>query len=120
VRVQETEKRNESTPSSAVASVLGSDSWEVRAGMRRGAWWYRAGRPAQQARSGLVEFLPIEVGWAAEWYEQRPGGPDLELYCHITEPLSWDGAVVAMVDLDLDVTRTFSGETRLLDEDELD
>jgi uncharacterized protein len=104
----------------AVASVLGSDSWGVWAGMRRGAWWYRDGQPVHQARSDLVELLPIEVGWAAEWYEQRPGGPDFELYCDVTGPLSWSGTVVTMVDLDLDVIRTFAGETRLLDEDEFE
>lgn len=104
----------------AVATVLGSDSWGVWAGMRRGAWWYRDGQPVHQARSDLVELLPIEVGWAAEWYEQRPGGPDFELYCDVTGPLSWGGTDVTMVDLDLDVIRTFTGETRLLDEDEFE
>jgi hypothetical protein len=72
----------------AVASVLGSDSWGAWAGMRRGAWWYPDGQPVYQARSELVELLPIEAGWAAEWYEQRPGGPDFELYCDVTGPLS--------------------------------
>jgi hypothetical protein len=59
----------------AVASVLGPDSWGVWAGMRHGAWWYRDGQPVQQRRSDLVEPLPIEVGWAAECNERRPGGP---------------------------------------------
>jgi len=35
-------------------------------------------------------------------------------------PSLWDGTVVTSVDLDLDVIRTFSGETKLLDEDEFE
>jgi uncharacterized protein len=50
---------------------------------------------------------------------RSPSG-DFELYCDVTSRLSWDGGVVTMVDLDLDIIRTFSGETRLLDEDEFE
>ena len=94
---------------------LGRVGWDASR-----AWRTGMGSPPNRRARNLVQPPPVEVGWAAEWYEQRQGGPDFELYCDIIGPLSWHGTVVTMVDLDLDVIRTFSGETRLVDEDEFE
>ena len=67
--------------------------------------------------------------WSSSYPSRSAGQPSgtssdkvaLILNCTATSPgPSWDGTVVTMVDLDLDVIRTFSGETRLLDEDEFE
>ena len=101
-------------------TVLGEDSWGLWLGMRRGDSWLRDGQPIQIAPTDIVELIPNEIGWAAEWYEEGPEGPEDELYRDVVGPSVWDGTVVTTVDLDLDIIRTLSGETRLLDEDEFE
>lgn len=108
------------TPTPPRCSVLGEDSSGLWLGIRRGDRWLRDGQPVQAAPTDIVELIPNEIGWVAEWYEELADGPENELYCDVVGPSLWDGTVVTSVDLDLDVIRTFSGETKLLDEDEFE
>jgi hypothetical protein len=102
------------------ATVLGQDKWGLWAGIRRGDWWLRAGQPIQQVPTDVVELIPNEVGWVSQWYEKVDDGPEDELYCDVVGGSVWNGTVVTTVDLDLDIIRTFSGATKLLDEDEFE
>lgn len=63
-----------------------------------------------------VMLFPRDRWWTAAFIE-APW--PIQIYCDITTPVSWPSAgEVTMVDLDLDVCRTRSGEVRLLDADE--
>lgn len=68
--------------------------------------------------------LPHDAVWlipAATWWtvEFTPDGRT-PVYVNIGMPVKWDGDRVTQVDLDLDVIRTRSGETRVIDRDEFE
>lgn len=58
--------------------------------------------------------IPSETWWTVEFTPKS----DTPLYVNIGMPVTWDGDTVTQVDLDLDVTRTRSGDIEVIDRDE--
>lgn len=66
---------------------------------------------------GFVELIHRTAWYSAEFY---PGG-ETQVYVDINTPAVWDGPLVTMIDLDLDVVRKRSdGSVTVLDEDEFE
>jgi protein associated with RNAse G/E len=76
----------------------------------------RGGEPPKQHPYGFVTLIPPRVWWTAIWNDGAAGR--YEIYADVGTPPEWDGDVVRVVDLDLDVVRYRSGEVAVLDEDE--
>ncbi len=56
--------------------------------------------------------------WAAYWNEA--GDEPFEVYVDVATPTRWGPDRVTMVDLDLDVVRTWKGEVKIIDRDEFE
>lgn len=102
-------------------TFLGEDSAGVWMGSRKGATIERPGKPAGRSSQDSVTLFPRGAGWSSRWYSGR--GPDgrAATYCcyvDITTPPELTSAGIHLVDLDLDVAKTWDGEVVLLDEDE--
>lgn len=87
-----------------------------------GVWlWGDAGNPIRRGddsfdtREATLTLFPHSGMWSASWWQ---GNPEVELYVNIgTEPV-WNGDVVSMIDLDLDVIRFTDGRAEVLDWDD--
>jgi protein associated with RNAse G/E len=97
---------------------LGVDDHGVWLGAPRGTPVRRNDEPP--ITSGAFALLiPRHDWWTAVWNEPAPRSPfHYEVYADICTPARWEPRRVSMVDLDLDVARTPTGETRILDKDE--
>jgi protein associated with RNAse G/E len=62
--------------------------------------------------------FPHHLPWAASYYDSVD--QPISVYVDVTTPAVWDGPLVTMVDLDLDVIMTRDGDLLLDDEDEFD
>ncbi|MET9018559.1 DUF402 domain-containing protein [Actinopolymorpha sp. NPDC004070] len=82
------------------------------------------GQPPNVVSEDWVSFLPYGLGWAARWYAGRAEAGRASRYsCYvdITTPAQVDdGGVVHLVDLDLDVVRTWDGAVEVVDVDEFE
>jgi uncharacterized protein len=106
----------------------GSEHWRIEADFVREddvGWWlrghpgYRAtreGHPPSVEAVGFVFLVPRAAWWAGFWNFDRSG--PYELYIDVATPASLEGRTFRLVDLDLDVVRTWDGDVELLDEDE--
>ena len=64
-------------------------------------------------------LIPRDDWWTAAWNREDPGSPfHYEVYIDVSTPARWEPRRVTMVDLDLDVVRTRSGECSIRDGDE--
>lgn len=63
-------------------------------------------------------LIPRSGWWSAVW--NSDAGQPFELYVDVVRPPEWRGRSVRMVDLDLDVVRTWQGEVEVLDRDEFE
>ena len=93
---------------------LGEDSHGVWLGVPAGT---RLSRPGSDfcTEQAFVLLVPEDAPFAASFYEP---GPWVETYVDIATPPVWDGPVLRMVDLDLDVVRGRTGRVWVDDEDE--
>jgi len=96
--------------------MLGEDAHGRWLGAPAGTPVQRGDEPAMPHPHGFVQLIPTGSWWTAIWNAGRQGR--FEVYADIGTPAGWDGDVVRMVDLDLDVVRLRTGEVTVLDEDE--
>jgi hypothetical protein len=95
---------------------LGEDDYGVWLGQPAGGAMRKGDGPPVPIEHAHVGLLPRQAGWTA-WFNAEPA--PLEVYCDVTTVPVWrTDDEVTMVDLDLDVCRTWDGSVRLLDEDE--
>jgi hypothetical protein len=87
--------------------------------------WLGAGRGSRMSRPGtVVNFTYASVAVVADgqpwlaFFNEPDSGARVSVYVDITTPAVWDGDVLGVVDLDLDVVRTWTGDVKVLDEDE--
>lgn len=106
--------------------------WEydaVRLGEDEHGTWIGAAAGTRLSRPGaefaaprhFVSLVPTDRPFVATFYD--PGWANVvdsgvDVYVDITTVPEWDGAVVTMVDLDLDVVRGWTGRVWVDDEDE--
>ena len=63
------------------------------------------------ASPAFALLIPRDDWWTAAWNRDDPGSPfHYEVYIDVSTPARWEPRRVTMVDLDLDVVRTRSGE----------
>lgn len=100
---------------------LGEDSAGVWMGNRRGAMIERPGKVAGHSSQDSVTLFPRGAGWSSRWYSARGVDGRAAMYCcyvDVTTPPEITPTDIRLVDLDLDVAKTWDGEVVLLDEDE--
>jgi hypothetical protein len=106
------------------AVFLGADETGAWIGATKGRPVDRGpGRRPNVVSQDWVCFLPYGLGWSARWYAGRAAAGRASRYsCYvdITTPAQVDERGVHLVDLDLDVVRTWDGAVEVLDEDEFE
>lgn len=97
---------------------LGSDEHGVWLGAPHGTPVQRGNeRPIPSPAFTLL--IPRDDWWTAVWNAAAGATPfHYEVYVDVTTPATWEPRRVTMVDLDLDVVRTRTGECSIHDEDE--
>jgi hypothetical protein len=98
-------------------TLLGADDLGTWCGAPAGTWLARPGASFASAFAWVTLF-PHHLPWAASYYDSVD--QPISVYVDVTTPAVWDGPLVTMVDLDLDVIRTRDGSLMLDDEDEFD
>ena len=93
---------------------LGTDEWGTWIGGRAGGSARRGYEEPITFEHPWVKLVPARSWWTAIWNE----GGKYAGYVDIIAPPVWDGDIVRMVDLDLDVAMYRDGRTAVLDEDE--
>ena len=91
-----------------------------------GAWFVLPeGSVVQKGSSGepqtlraSVMLLPKHSCWAAYWNTDKTKRH--ELYIDVIQLIKADSTEIAMIDLDLDVARTWEGQIEILDRDEFE
>ena len=98
-------------------TLLGEDDLGSWCGAPAGTWLERPGA-SFSSDFPWVTLFPHDRPWAASYYDsvEQP----LSVYVDVTTPAVWDGPLVTMVDLDLDVILTRGGDLLLDDQDEFD
>lgn len=96
---------------------LGDDDHGTWLGGPTGTTVQRGAEPAIAWARPFVQLVPPSGWWTLLGNDETS---KYAIYVDITTQAVWDGDVVEMVDIDLDVIRTWDGETRLLDEDEFE
>ncbi len=99
------------------AEYLGEDEWGYWVLARKGTPFQRGDGQVSAFSFSAVELIPRE-----QWFQAMysPTWPAHDLYVHVAMPPRWDGDVVTILDLDLDVIRSPAGVTTLLDSDEFE
>ena len=81
----------------------------------------RGAEPPINARHGFVKLITPGLWWTALWNEGPwSDGRSIHTYVDVITPAVWEGDIVRMIDLDLDVVRRDSGTVEVDDEDEFD
>jgi hypothetical protein len=90
-----------------------------------GLWlWGPPGTPAQRGHEAPITFETViakvitDDWWTAVWSYSPQIDGEWRVYVDIVQPATWHDSTVRMVDLDLDVYRTFDARVLMLDEDE--
>ena len=101
------------------ATRLGEDAYGVWLGIAVGCELKRPGASFRWERCSAM-LIPAAQPWTAHFLAPATGPAmnDHLVYVDITTPPRWDGDVVTMVDLDLDVVRRADGSVLVDDEDE--
>lgn len=95
---------------------LGEDEHGVWTGAAANNTSRRGDGPIVTIEYPQVRLFPRDVWWTAS-FNANPART--EIYCDITTPADWlSPNEVTMIDLDLDVCRTFDGAVVVVDEDE--
>jgi protein associated with RNAse G/E len=102
------------------ADVIDRDRHGTWVVVRPGGSYGRADDPSLTSEFGFVVLIP-DNGWWTAYFNAVPRGSSRHLvYVDINTPPTWDGDLVTMIDLDLDVTMAPEGAARVIDEDEFD
>jgi len=105
----------------ATLTLLGEDEHGVWLGGRAGVTYSKPGESFDTTGASTV-LVPRERPWVATFYGGADFGHvhDCRVYVDMTTHAVWsqDGAVVTMVDLDLDVIQHNDGSVHVDDEDE--
>jgi uncharacterized protein len=102
-------------------TLLGIDGAGTWAGSRGGAFVLRGDGSHLAFSADAVTLFPVGRSWAARWYARRSSSgraAQFRCYVDIATPATRTADVMHLVDLDLDVALTWSGEVVGLDEDE--
>lgn len=102
-------------------ALLAEDNAGVWMGNRKGAAIERPGQPTARSSQDSVTLFPRGAGWSARWYPGRSVDGRASLYCSyvdVTTPPEVTPTDIRLVDLDLDVAKTWDGNVVVLDEDE--
>jgi hypothetical protein len=90
-----------------------------------GAWFYLPDGAVVQKGSGTpqtsrtsIMLLPAHSRWVAYWNTDKT--KPHELYIDVIKLIKADSIEIAMIDLDLDVARTWEGQVEILDRDEFE
>jgi hypothetical protein len=101
------------------AERLGADTYGTWLLVPPGSTYRRGTDEPRVEEHGFVLLIP-DGGWWSAYFNAVPRGTSAtSVYVDINSPAEWDGDVVTMIDLDLDVVRRADGAVALLDEDEL-
>ncbi len=102
--------------------------WEMdmdRIGEDEYGVWLASGAGSQMSRPGSrVTFSYASAAAVSRslpsmaFFHERDADARVAIYVDITTPPVWEGELVTLVDLDLDVVRGWDGIVRVLDEDE--
>ena len=98
------------------AQRLGRDDQGTWLGVPLGTSLSRPGAAFETSELQVV-LVPDEDPFVATFYRRGELTP-CEVYVDITTPPQWSGSAVAVVDLDLDVVRGWTGRVWVDDEDE--
>ena len=98
-------------------TFLGADDLGTWCGAPAGTWLERPGA-SFASTFAWVTLFPHHLPWAASYYDSVD--QPISVYVDVTTPAFWDGPLVTMVDLDLDVVMHRDGDLLLDDEDEFD
>ena len=98
-------------------TFLGDDGLGTWCGAPAGTCLERPGASFASAFAWVTLF-PHHQPWAASYYDSVD--QPISVYVDVTTPAVWDGPLVTMVDLDLDVVLHRDGDLLLDDEDEFD
>nr|MDT0660263.1 DUF402 domain-containing protein [Micromonospora sp. DSM 115978] len=97
------------------ARRLTEDDLGIWLGVSTGTASVYHGRPSVE-QIPFVLFVPHSAWWTCMF---NPPPRTSEVYCDIASPARWDGDIVNLIDLDLDVVRRrATGAVELRDEDE--
>lgn len=94
---------------------LGADHHGTWLGCPEGAVLRRGTEAPVLNPAAFVQLIVPDAWWSLLY---NGPGARYEAYVDIVTPAVWRDSVVEMVDLDLDVVRTGSGEVEVLDDDE--
>jgi protein associated with RNAse G/E len=93
---------------------LGEDEHGLWLWSPPGTAMQRGHEPVRRSTTVNLKLIPEDRWWTAIWSYQRRAA----LYVDVVTPPTWEGSVVTMVDIDLDVVRWADGRVEVLDEDE--
>ena len=96
---------------------LGSDTHGVWYCLPDGSVIQRGQELPQTSRLSVM-LLPKDAWWVAFWNTDRTKAH--EVYIDVVKPVRSEPHEVTMIDLDLDVVRTWSGQVGILDQDEFE
>jgi hypothetical protein len=102
---------------SCAMTFLGRDDHGVWAGAAVGATVSRPG-VTFDSQHDWVSLVPEGLPWSASFYDSPAN--DVSVFVDMTTVPVWSGAIVTMVDLDLDVVLRRDGTLFVDDEDEFD
>jgi hypothetical protein len=90
-----------------------------------GAWFCLPDGAVVQKGSGTpqtsrtsIMLLPVHSRWVASWNTDKT--KPHELYIDVIKLINADSSEIAMIDLDLDVARTWEGQVEILDREEFE
>jgi uncharacterized protein len=95
---------------------IGSDEYGCWLGAARGSQMTRPGTTVDFTYAS-VALVPKDEPWMA-FFNEPETSARVGVYVDITTTPEWSEDTVRVIDLDLDVVRTWNGEIKVLDEDE--
>lgn len=95
---------------------LGEDEHGVWLWSPPGTRLQRGDEPPKRSKRLFLKLVTPDAWWSPLWNEQD----EREIYVDVATPAVWDGDVVTMTDLDLDVLRYRDGRVVVEDEDEFE
>ena len=97
---------------------LGEDEHGVWLWMPTGTSMRRGTDPAILAPNPAVKLITPDQWWTAIWNDGA--NSTYEFYVDIATPAVWEGDIVRLVDLDLDIAKRRGGGIEIHDEDEFE
>lgn len=100
---------------------LGEDGHGVWLWAPAGTELRRGAEKTIRVEQGFVKVITPNRWWTAVWnVGPGNGSRSIEIYVDVITPAVWEGDIVRMVDLDLDVIRRRDGSVEIDDEDEFE